>query len=108
MEARRHHERGPAEGRRHGGAEGSGRRRWSLTGGDAMGARRRSALGKRVRGSSSGSRREMSGGDKGIEPGSARCVRVCAAAGGERRGERGSGQSVVRARVRKLVRAAGP
>ena len=38
----------------------------------------------------------------------ARCVRVCAAAGGERRGERGSGQSVVRARVRKLVRAAGP
>ena len=45
---------------------------------------------------------------RGDRAGSPQCVRVCAAAGGERRGERGSVQSVVRARVRKLVRAAGP
>ena len=30
------HEMGPAEGRRHGGAEGSGRWRWSLTGGSSL------------------------------------------------------------------------
>ena len=36
MEARWRHERGPPEGRRHGGAEGSGRRRWPREGEDGL------------------------------------------------------------------------
>ena len=71
-------------------------------------ARKRRSLGTGRRPLPEAGRPARGGWRRGDRAGSARCVRVCAAAGGDRRGERGSGQSMVRARVRKLVRAAGP